>query len=369
MKQKNLRFAALFCALALALVLSGCQRMAPPEQEGSTRIVTDCVGREVEIPSDPQWIAALDAFSGEVLVISGAGDKLASAPNGVRMDLILQEIYPPLADASVPMSGGTVNAESLLALSPDLALVQGRTIYANKDEVAKLDKMGIPYLVIQYTTMEEQIYAMELLGDILGGKPQERLEQLVDYYRDVIGRAESIAAAIPEEERLQIYHSINEITRTDGVDSLGKDWIECVGAIDVSAQAGFFSNDKGDYTASMEQIYAWDPDVIICSEVETADYIMTHDKWSGLWAVRENQVYNIPVGATRWGQRGSLETYFAILWLGRTLYPETYYKDVDLKQEVFNVYENILDFQLDDETYEKMLSGRGLRHASHYAGK
>ena len=366
-KQIKTRLTAVLCLCVM--LLSGCQFMPAPEQSAETRIVTDCVGREVEIPAEPKWIAALDAFSGEVLVISGAGDKLACAPNGVRMDLILQEIYPGLLNTSAPMSGGTVNAESLLSLAPDLALIQGRTLYGNQDEVDKLDKLGIPYLVIQYTTMEEQIFAMELLGDVLGGEPEARLDQLVDYYRDVIRRAEDIAKEIPDEERMRVYHSINEIIRTDGVDSLGRDWIECTGAINVSAQDGFFSTDKGDYTASMEQIYTWDPDIIICNEVETRDYVMKKEKWAGLWAVQQNQVYNIPVGATRWGQRGSLETYFAILWLGTILYPNTYYKDIDLKQEVFSVYEDILNFPLDDALYEKMLSGRGLRHASNNAGK
>lgn len=78
---------------------------------------------------------------------------------------------------------------------------------------------------------------------------------------------------------------------------------------------------------------------------------------------KEKQIYNIPVGATRWGQRGSLETFFAMIWLGVTIYPE-YYADFDLKKEVTQFYDEILGLKIDDGTYDKMLSGSGIRNAS-----
>ena len=106
---------------------------------------------------------------------------------------------------------------------------------------------------------------------------------------------------------------------------------------------------------------------MICNEAATKDYLLTDSKWSGLRAVEEKQVYNIPVGATRWGQRGSLETFFAMIWLGVTIYPE-YYADFDLKQEVTEFYDEILGLQIDDDAYEKMMSGTGIRNASSVSG-
>ncbi|MCC8123349.1 MAG: hypothetical protein LIO58_07400, partial [Oscillospiraceae bacterium] len=72
-------------------------------------------------------------------------------------------------------------------------------------------------------------------------------------------------------------------------------------------------------------------------------------------------VYNIPVGATRWGHRGSVETYFAILWMGTTFFPEIY-EDVDLKTEVCTFYEDILGVTLDDALYKDILDGYGIRN-------
>jgi iron complex transport system substrate-binding protein len=264
------------------------------------------------------------------------------------------------------MSSATINAESLMALKPDLILLKG-AMYANENEVKKIDKLGIPYLVVSYKNMEEQMYAINMIGAAVGGKYKEKACAINDYYRKTIEMAQNISMNIPDEKRLRVYHSINEVVRTDGLDTFGYDWITCTGAVNVSAKANLTFAEE-DYFASMEQIFAWDPDIVICNEASTKDYLMEDPKWTGLRAVYNKQVYNIPVGATRWGQRGSLETFFAILWLDKTIYPE-YYQGVDLKQEVFSFYKDYLGIQLDDATYQFILKGEGIRKESMNAGQ
>lgn len=323
--------------------------------------ITDCADRQVQIPQQPERVAALDSFAGEAMVMLGAGDKMVAAPNGVKSDALLQMIYLELSGVSVPMSGGTVNAESLAELSPDLILLKG-SLHVAEGEAEKLEKLGIPYLVVDYRTMQEQMDALMMIGEALGGKAWENAVSICAYYKEVVDLALSIKENIPESERYRVYHSINELTRTDGYDSLGYDWVECVGAVNVSA--GESKRTEGtDYYASAEQIFSFDPDIIICNEASTVRYLYSEEKWSGFRAVREGQVYNIPVSATRWGQRGSLETFFAILWLGTTIYPD-YYSEVDLKAEVLSFYKTYYDITLDDETFDLILSGEGLRTQS-----
>ncbi|BCG60780.1 hypothetical protein PUR_42050 [Paenibacillus sp. URB8-2] len=248
-----------------------------------------------------------------------------------------------------------------MALQPDLIFIK-EAMYSTEGERAKLDKLGVPYLVVGYDSMEEQINALHMIGESIGSIAAEKAAAINQYYRKVIAQAKEIQKQISEKDRFRVYHAINEIVRTDGAKTLGNDWISSVGAIDISAggQLKFYEND---YFASMEQIYQWDPDIIICNEADTVVYLMEDSKWQGLRAVKEHRVYNIPVGATRWGQRGSLETFFAILWLGTTIYPEQY-KDVDLKKEVLDFYNNILGLKIDDHTYELILSGNGIRNKS-----
>ena len=359
--------AALVLAVLAALALfAGCGRVnTGGSPSDATVTVTDCAGRKVQIPENCERIAALDSFSAEAMVMAGAGSRMCACPNGTKSDEILKMIYPELPDVPVVKSDGAVNVEGLASLGADVAFIK-LNMLENEDEMAKLDKMQIPCVAVGYETMEEQIKALELVGEVCGGDAAAKTAAMTDYYRKVIGLAEEKSAKIPEEEKVTVYHGINEIARTDGKTSLGADWIRAAGAVNVSA--GEDVNVEGtDYQATLEQIYAWDPDVVICNAADTVDYLYSDSKWTGLRAVREKQVKAIPVGATRWGQRGSVETFFAVLWLGCEIYPEQY-KDVDLKKEVVTFYKEVLGVDVDDELYDKIISGRGLRTSGSNTG-
>lgn len=326
--------------------------------EAETVTYIDCIGREVEIPENIERIAAIDAFSGELMVMTGAGDQLAACPQGVKSDVLLQEIYPELSEVPVVQSGGSINAEALLELSPDVVLLK-YGLYIAEGEAEKLEKMNIPYLVVAYTTMEEQIDAIRLVGQVAGGTAEEKAEQICEYYQNTVELVKEKTNEIPQEEQLHVYHSINQTYRTDGVNSLGADWISAAGGVNCSVGETLLTEGDG-YFTNKEQIFVWDPDVIICNDSIAAEYFRNDEEWQGLRAVREEKVYQIPVGATRWGQQGSVETYFGMLWLGATLYPELY-QDVDLRLEVCTFYEEVLGIPMDDEMYETILSGTGLR--------
>jgi len=331
----------------------------------ATQVVTDSMGRQVAVPVDPERVAALDSFTGEAMVMGKADSQMVAAPGGVKSDAILQQIYPGLANVSSPMSGGTVNIESLMTTGAQVAIIKS-SLYYSSGVTDSLDKAGIPYVVIAYDTMEEQAQALEIIGQVCGGQVQSNLTAMAAYYRETIARVQEHAAQIPESEKVRVYHAINEVVRTDGATSLGTDWIQCVGGIDVSAGQELGVGET-DYNTTLEQVFVWDPDVVICNAASTTDYLYTDSKWTSLRAVREKTVYSIPVGATRWGQPGSVETFFAMLWLGKTIYPD-YYADIDLQSEVTSFYRTYLGIDIDDTTYQQMLSGVGIRKTSDNAG-
>lgn len=329
--------------------------------------VIDSLNREVKIPAEPERIAVLDSFAGEAAVMTGAGERIVTCPNGVKSDSLLCRIAPHLNDIEAVMSGGSFNAEALLALSPDVIMIK-ESLYRAEDERAKLEKLQIPYIVVGYDNMAEQIYALKLVGAAEGSECRAKAEKIADYYCDVIKRVSADAADIPESQVMRVYHSINEAVRTDGENSLGNDWISCVGATDVSAAyTDSMQADGVDFCAGLEQIFEWDPDVMICNEASTKDYLLSDSKWTGLRAIREKNVYNIPVGATRWGQRGSVETFFAMIWLGKIIYPD-YYSDFDLQAEVTQFYSEMFDINVDNDLYAMMLSGNDIRNASQNGG-
>lgn len=317
--------------------------------------VVDSAGRSVQVPQTPQSVAVMDSFSGELAVMIGAGPRLCGVPAGVSSDAILQAIYPELATGPATLSGGSVNIESLMSMGCDVALVKSTM---SDEERAKLDKVGIPYVVVDYTTVEGQIAAIRLVGQVCGGDADAKAQALAVYYESVVADVAARVEGIADQDRVSVYHAINDVLLTDSSDSLGADWITRTGCVDVSATSAATSG--SDYTATLEQIYVWDPDLVICNVATTADAMRADARWEGLRAVEQGCVLNIPIGATRWGQRGSVETYLAMLWLGCQAYPQAF-SDVDMRQVVSDYYRDYLGVEITDELYAQIVSGEGIR--------
>ncbi len=128
---------------------------------------------------------------------------------------------------------------------------------------------------------------------------------------------------IPDGEKARLYHSENQALRTIHSNALPADWSRAAGVINVSVgeQLNLVNND---YYASLEQVLLWDPDVIIANETTAMKYILGNPQWSGIKAVRNKRVYQLPQGISRWGHPGSVETPLAIMWTAKTVYPEKF---------------------------------------------
>lgn len=350
---KRLRLSALLLCLAL---LCAC---APAAEQGpgtaATQSVTDLAGRTVEIPKEPACICALDPFCAPFVVAFGYGEQVKATIPAIQRDVLIQSICPSLKEAEVVKSGGVVNAEALLSLGVDLILLD-RESYDDPDSRAKLDATGIPYLVVGNATIDEALEAVELVGTVLHAG--EEAERYVTWYRDCLDRARAVSAEVPEEERPTLYHSVNEAVRTDYAGSLPAQWIAATGAKNVSLE-GELTMEGGSAYTTLEQIFVWDPDLIICNEVGVADYILTDEKWKGLGAVERGDVYQMPIGLSRWGHPNSIETPLAVLWLTELLYPEQ--AGIDLEEETRAFYQTYFDYTISDEELAAVLSGDGMR--------
>ena len=275
--------------------------------------------------------------------------------NAIKRDLLIQAICPPLKDAVVVKNSGVINGEALLELGVDLIFLEEST-YADEDERAKLDALSIPYIVLRNDNIQQAIDSILLMGEVLDA--QERAQAYVQYYRDTLDLVSKTVSAIPDEARPTLYHSVNEATRTDYAGSITAEWISYTGVQNVSLSAPLTMEGNSAYT-TLEQIFVWDPQIIICNEPGVAEYILTDSKWVGLQAVTNKAVYQMPVGITRWGHPNSVETPLALLWLAELLYPEQF--DIDLVEEAKQFYQAFFDYELDDDAVSAILSGDGMR--------
>jgi len=101
-----------------------------------------------------------------------------------------------------------------------------------------------------------------------------------------------------------------------------------------------------------------EPDVIILSSNEgtfiPVDDVKNNDQLASIGAVRNNLIYECPVGSF-WWDRPSPEAPLGILWLAKTIYPEKFI-DIDLKAETQDFYRTYYGYTLSDQEYEKFLN-------------
>lgn len=345
----------------ISTIFSGCaadQREQAKESKSPVRIVVDSIGRKVEIPDKVERIGCLYAFSGHVTALLGEEDKIVAVVEGLKRDKLLTDMFPDILNKPVPFTEGSINMEELVRLDPDVVFIR-KTTAENQAEMDQLESFGIPALVIDPNTMEEQKDSVRIVGEVCGGDAMEKAEKYDQIYQHAIDTARQKANLLKSGQKVTLFHSINEATRTDAEGTLPAEWTELVGVKNVSADKDLNLLEGKSY-AGLEQIYLWDPQIIICNEPGVGDYILSDSKWAGLQAVKNQKVYQMPIAISRWGHPGSMETPLAIYWLGKLVYPELY-QDVDLVKETKDFYQYFFGYNLSNDEVSMILSGEGMR--------
>jgi len=350
----------------MVILLTACApqtsptEVTPPvqEQTAATRSIVDCDGRMVEIPKGELKIACLYAYAGHGMTLLNTQDQIVALVEGLKRDQLMRIKRSDLDTLSVPSVTGVINIEELIASGAQIALIR-HSIALSGAETEKLDRAGIPYVVIDYTNIEEQKRSIQVLGEVLDRR--EAAQAYLDFYEATLAMVQSRVSDIPMEERVRVYHSVNEATRTDAKGSIQEEVTTLAGLVNVSADAGAIMADEKTFV-TLEEIYGWSPDAILANEYLVADYIRTDAKWKGLEAVASGQVFTLPVGISRWGHPGSIETPMAVLFLAQHFYPERF-EDLDLVQFTSDYYQTYFGIEFNKEEIDEILSGVGMRAA------
>jgi len=325
--------------------------------------LTDCAGRSMRVPQKVERIACLYAFTGHVVTLLGRGEDIVAVSNGLKRDSLLLKINPAINKALVPKAQGAINIEELLKAKPDVVFVPG-DVAGDKSEMDQLDKFQIPYLIIDYNSIETQQSAIELIGRAIGAT--KRAKDFIDYYRSCVDRVTRKIADIPENDRPRLYHSVNELLRTTIDKGLAIDWLKVAGCRNVALGLRQQLLADRNYT-SLEQILLWNPEVILANEPRAVEEILHDARWAMLSAVKQQRVYCLPIGISRWGHPGSIETPLAILWTAAKLYPERF-ADMNMAAETQNFYQSFFNYTLPEETLQQVLSGKMERKPKKNAG-
>ena len=345
-------------ALLLALLLifaSGCG-VPKTEVAGETTQFTDDCGRTVTVPVRITRVAPSGSVA-QLILTAIAPDLLAglSGTPGTSQLRYLPSNFPELPTFGQFYGGkATLNLESLLAANVQIIIDLGDKKAGHTGDMNRIQRQcGIPTVFLE-TTLDKFADAYRALGRLLGR--EERGEALAAYIENTVETARSLSASIPEEERLTVvYGSGTSGLNCNARGSVQADVLELVGAVNaVEVPTKELSNAGGGNPINMEQLYVFDPDVILLTEGGPFAHLAEDETWNRLRAVREGRYYEIPCLPYNWlSSPPSVNRILGIWWLGNLLYPEVY--DYDMADKVVEFYSLFYGTELSREEAEEML--------------
>jgi iron complex transport system substrate-binding protein len=324
------------CTLGLLILL--------PLFSQASRQITDQTGRQVTIPDRVDRIVVLQHQTLNLLVQMNATDKIVGVMANWKQQLgdSYARLAPELNQKATLGDLTHVDPEKLVALHPHVVFV---TNYAPQEMIDSITALGIPVVAISLRhdepgekakmnpsiRDEEMAYdkglreGITLIGEIIN-KPAEAkaLITATDEGRKIVSDR---LKDVPAEKRIRAYMANPELTTYGSGKYTGLMMLHA-GAVNVAA-----ATVKGFKTVSMEQIIAWDPQVIFVQDryPSVVNEINNSPQWQAIDAVKNHRVWLMPDYAKAWGYPMPEAMGIGELWMAKKLYPQKF-QDVDMNK-------------------------------------
>jgi iron complex transport system substrate-binding protein len=287
---RGLRFGAVF---AVAAALAAASRVPDASQDRPPLVITDNLGRRVELPGRASRIISLEPEITRLIVALGGGGRLVGMDFFLRyQDHLFPIIFPAGRDLPVVSNQGQdLNFELTLKLRPEV-LFSSPSEYQATENIQR--KIGVPVVALaSIGRFDNLLGEMDVVGRILGREARAR--ELGDYFRDRLAAARAVADKGPAGRRPRVYLSFyGSLLRTpvsyEPVDAAGG--TNCAAGL-LPAYLGTAAT-----TVSVEQIIRWDPEVILiqgnylpAERAVTVKGVMADARLASVRAVREKRVY------------------------------------------------------------------------------
>lgn len=332
------------------------------EEKKATKVIVDHAGVEVEIPTEINRIVVGNTLplASVLTVYLGGAEKIVGihpSSMGAAQSSLLSELYPEILDAKTDFINGTeINIEELLNLEPDIVIGVGA------EQAQTLRDAGIPAVTVSvsawdYNVVETYTQWINLFDEIFG--ESKLSDQISAYSEQAYADIQEKVSGIAEEDKKKVMILFNyseETMTTSGGKFFGQFWCDASGAINV----GHETQELGTLTIDMEQVYEWNPDIIIITNFTNAvpEDLYTNaiggDDWSTVKAVQEKQVYKMPLGLYRSFTPGA-DTPVTLQWFAKTVYPEIF-EDVDIKQVAKDYFHDYFKIDLTEEQVESLFT-------------
>ena len=294
----------LLVALTSLVVITGCSNNTNSEEEKIE--VSDMVGTTITINKNPKKVACISRTTYDLLVAYGLGDKIDGAYKGTLNNAWVPLIYPESKNHYVY----EYNNSSELFLSRGVDLVFAPEKYIADD----LNEHGVPALCVS------------LYGNPTFDNYVTFLSQLVtkiwdadDIKAKATAWENKVTKAISDVTTELVKHDITKkkLFYVRGDKDRGIGYTDTQGSFTEYAYRSlgfdFVGSTLTTTQPSIEEIVAQNPDVFVCGgqyQNKNLNILKTEEPYTNLDAVKNNKVYNIPIGFTAFEQLSAMTPIF-----------------------------------------------------------
>ena len=336
------KIVAAFLTVILCLSLfAGCA--TTQVNSGTTRILTDGAGRQVEVPEKVTSIVCVGVGALRYTCYMGAQDLVIGVEDyevKEGMTRLYQYVnFEQFKNLPVIGTNGQPYAEEIINLAPDVIVMSK---YASVEADDLQTKTGTPVVVVpgSDTTLDQDCFdTIRILGQLYG--KEDRANELTSYLNAIAQDLENRTKNIPEEDKPAVYVGGVSFKGHHGFEGTeaGYGPFALIGAknlADTTGQTGAFNID-------LEQVLSWDPDIIFVDfnglNLIKEDYAKNPNFYNALTAVQEGKVYS---QISFRSSASNLETALADAYYAAcVMYPEQF-KDMDPVAKAQEIFEMIL---------------------------
>lgn len=307
-------------------------------KQPATRVVTDMLGREVEIPVEINRVICngnnalrMVSYLEAVDLLAGVEETDQSYEVSAKRDYA-HRYYELFKDLPVIGKGGgsayTAYPEEILKAEPDVIL----TCFVQEAAEQLQNETGIPVVSIRCPSanfIDESWYdALRLTADVIGR--QERCEELLTYIDQCKSDLKQRSLRAGEGEKPRVYTGAVTFSGAHGFAGTYANFgpFLAVDAANVADETG----EKSAFEVDLEQVIVWDPDIIFLDpgnmNLVNEEYAANPDFFHSLTAVQKGRVYTMP-SFNNYSTNITyclMDAYFA----GKVLYPDQF-EDIDME--------------------------------------
>jgi len=293
------------------------------------------ITRVVTAGSIPAINSCLLAMGKGSLIVNGL-------PDNVKERCKKEFWFAPNIENQIGIAIDNPDIEVILSLKPDIVFTD------DEQTLAKLVDSKLTVVCLHYSGADEIRTIITLIGQVFG--ETDRANKTVQFFDNKINEINAKVASIPTDQRPKVlYGDISTLQAA----YITADWcIDKAGGISVAAYEGRVAVF---YNFSMEQLVAWNPDIIIVRDSSDISYIYSHSEFSVINAVKNKKVYTTPSCMGQWGG-SSPEMPMAVEWLASKFYPATFPED-DMEKDVISFYKEFYGYELTDSQLQEILAG------------